>query len=142
MCKPDITIRGTQHRSIEAALEYLPFSDEDYAISIGKTYLTVPKAEVERLKEAGVPFTIYNNPEGDPKIVSEGKEPATWAMPHVVEIIDNLMTVLDEEGHGLACHLLIDRHAAKAQLKLWRSRFTFDYIGALAALTEYFESLD
>lgn len=135
MCKPDITVRGTRHRTIEAALEYLPFSDEDYAISIGKMYLTAPKSEVDRLKEAGVPFTIHGSRE------SQRPEPPTSAIQHVVEIIDNLMTVFDAEGHGVACHVLIDRQSAEAQLKTWRSRYTFDYVGALADVTEYFESL-
>jgi hypothetical protein len=132
MCKPDITIHGTRHRTVEAALEHLVFSDEDYAISIGKTYLTVPKAEVERLKEAGVPFTIHKGPE------SQQPEPSVL---HVIEIIDDLMTIFDAEGHGIDCHLLVDRQAASAQLKAWRSQYTFDYVGALASMTDYFNSL-
>jgi hypothetical protein len=135
MCKPDITVRGTRYPSIEAALEHLPLSDEDLAISIGKTYLTVPEAEVERLKEAGVPFTIHGGRR------SQSPKPPTPGAPHAVEIIDNLMTVFDAEGHGVACHVLIDPQAAKAQLKTWRSRFAFDYFGALADLARYFESL-
>jgi len=39
MREPDITVRGTRHRNIEAALEHLPVSDE----------------EVDRLREAGGP---------------------------------------------------------------------------------------
>jgi hypothetical protein len=98
--------------------------------------LTVPKAEVERLKEAGVPFTIHKGPEPQPP------EPSAPGSPYVVEIIDNLMTVFDAEGHGVACHVLIDRQAAKMQLDTWRSQYTFDYADAIASLEDYFESLN
>lgn len=139
MREPDITVRGTRHRNIEAALEHLPVSDEDYAISIGKTYLTVPKAEVERLREAGVPFTIHNDLERGDETAPGEKGPSATSVTHAVEIVDGLMTVLDEDGHGRDCHVLQTFEAAKKQLERWQETYAFDCDEAIIALAEFFK---
>jgi hypothetical protein len=56
MKKPDITIRGTRHRTAREAIRHLAVSDEEKAILVGGMYLTVKKAEAERLELARVPF--------------------------------------------------------------------------------------
>ena len=58
-----------------------------------------------------------------------------------IEIIDDLLTVLDKDGHGLDCHELISLHAAKEQLRRWQEEYTFDYTDALSAVSEYFVSM-
>ena len=62
-------------------------------------------------------------------------------MPHTIEIIDNLLTVLDEDGHGLDCHELISLHAAEEQLRRWQEEYHFDYADARSAVSEYFASM-
>ena len=56
MRQPDITIRGTRHRSAHEAIQHLSVSGDDHAISVGGMYLSVKKAEAERLEASGIPF--------------------------------------------------------------------------------------
>ena len=62
--------------------------------------------------------------------------------PHTIEIIDDLMTVLDENGHGLDCHRLISLDAAEEQLRRWQEEYTFDYADALSAVSDFFDSVN
>ena len=62
-------------------------------------------------------------------------------MTHTIEIVNNLMTVLDEDGHGCDCHALRSRKEAERQLRRWQDEYTFDYADALSAVSEFFESL-
>ena len=61
--------------------------------------------------------------------------------PHTIEIIDDLLTVLDEDGHGLDCHELMSLHAAEEQLRRWQDEYAFDYADAVSAVSEYFASM-
>jgi hypothetical protein len=58
MRKPDITIRGTRHPNAHEAIQHLSVSADDHAILVGGTYLTVSKAEAERLEASGIPFAF------------------------------------------------------------------------------------
>jgi hypothetical protein len=60
--------------------------------------------------------------------------------PNSIEISDDLMFVLDNEGHGRDCHILRTFDAAKHQLDVWREKYLFDYDAAVAALTEFFKN--
>ena len=62
-------------------------------------------------------------------------------MPYTVEIVDDLMVVLDEDGNGCDCHTLRRLRDAKRQLRRWQDEYTFDYADALSALSEFFQSL-
>ena len=64
MRDPDITIRGTRHRSAHEAIQHLSVSREDHAISVGGMYLTVTKAEAERLEASGIPFAYLFDRDG------------------------------------------------------------------------------
>ena len=64
MREPDITIRGTRHRSAHEAIQHLAVSGDDHAISVGGTYLTVAKAEAQRLEASGIPFAYLLDRDG------------------------------------------------------------------------------
>ncbi len=64
MREPDITIRGTRHPNAHEAIQHLSVSGDDYAISIGGMYLTVKKAEAERLEASGIPFAYLFDRDG------------------------------------------------------------------------------
>ena len=57
---------------------------------------------------------------------------------HTIEIVDDLMMVLDEDGNGHDCHVITTRLAAEQQLRQWQSEYTFDDAEALKTLAEYF----
>jgi len=59
-------------------------------------------------------------------------------MPHTVEIIDDAVIVLDADGNGCDCHELDGLRQAKRQLRRWQDEYTFDYAGALRAVSDYF----
>jgi len=61
--------------------------------------------------------------------------------PHTIEIIDNLLTILDEDGHGLDCHELRSLDAAEEQLRRWHEEYQFDDADALSAVSEFFASM-
>jgi hypothetical protein len=64
MPEPEITIRGTRHKTAHEAIQHLSVSGDDHAILIGDIYLTVTKAEVERLQAAGFPFAYLFDRDG------------------------------------------------------------------------------
>lgn len=59
-------------------------------------------------------------------------------MPHTVDIIENQMVVLDEDGNGCDCRRLMGFRAAKRQLRRWQDEYTFDYAGAMSVVSEFF----
>ena len=62
--------------------------------------------------------------------------------PHTIEIVDDLMTVLDADGHGMDCHQLISLDAAEEQLRRWHEEYQFDNADALSAVSEFFDSVN
>ena len=48
--------RPTEHPTAHEALQHLEVSGDDYAILVGGMYLSVKKAEVERIAAAGIEF--------------------------------------------------------------------------------------
>ena len=64
MRQPDITICGTRHRTCHEAIQHLSVSGDDHAISVGGMYLTVSKAEAQRLEAAGIPFAYLVDRDG------------------------------------------------------------------------------
>ena len=61
---------------------------------------------------------------------------------HTIEITNDLMTVLDEDDHGLDCHPLISLHDAEEQLRRWQEEYHFDYADALSAVSDFFNSMN
>ncbi len=59
-------------------------------------------------------------------------------MPDTIDIVNNEMVVLDEDGNGCECCRLTGLRAAKRQLRRWQEEYVFDYAGALNALSEFF----
>ena len=74
MRPPDITIRGTRHANAHEAIQHLSVSGDDYAISVGGTYLTAIKAEVERLDASGIPFAYLFDRDGQIMTVPVGND--------------------------------------------------------------------
>ena len=64
MRPPDITIRGTRHANAHEAIQHLSVSGDDYAISVGGMYLTVTKAEAQRLEASQIPFAYLFDRDG------------------------------------------------------------------------------
>ena len=59
-------------------------------------------------------------------------------MPHTVEIVDDLLIVLDQDGNGYDFHELRGFARAKHQLQRWQRDYAFDYAAALRAVSEFF----
>jgi hypothetical protein len=57
---------------------------------------------------------------------------------HTIEITNDLMMVLDEDGNGYDCHVLRSQPAAERQLIRWQREYVFDLAEALKTLAEYF----
>ena len=57
---------------------------------------------------------------------------------HTIEIINDLMAVLDEDGNGCDCFQLRSLREAKRQLRRWQDEYIFNYADALNALSEFF----
>jgi len=74
MREPDITIRGTRHRSAHEAIQHLSVSGDDHAISVGGTYLTVAKTEAQRLEASGIPFAYLFDRDGQIVTVPVGND--------------------------------------------------------------------
>jgi len=74
MRDPDITIRGTRQKSANEAVQHLSVSGDDHAISVGGMYLTVAKAEAERLEAAGIPFAYLFDRDGQIMTVPVGDD--------------------------------------------------------------------
>ncbi len=74
MREPDFTIRGTRHPNAHEAIQHLSVSGDDYAISVGGMYLTVKKAEAERLEASGIPFAYLFDRDGRIMTIPVGDE--------------------------------------------------------------------
>lgn len=59
-------------------------------------------------------------------------------MPHTIEIIDDLMCVMDEDGNGCDAALLDDYRGAKRQIQDWTGEYTIDVADAYRRLADYF----
>ncbi len=57
---------------------------------------------------------------------------------HIIEIIDDLMVILDEEGNGVDAHELRSYRAARRQVQAWAAEFAIDVADAYEQLREYF----
>ena len=64
MRPPDVTIRGTRHPNAHEAIQHLSVSADDRAILLGGMYLTVSKAEADRLETSGIPFAYLSERDG------------------------------------------------------------------------------
>ncbi len=62
-------------------------------------------------------------------------------MPHTIEIVNDLMVVLDDDGNGCDCHKLTGLRTAQRQLRRWQDEYTFDYGDALSAVSEFFRNV-
>ncbi len=60
--------------------------------------------------------------------------------PHTIEIVDDLMVVLDEDGNGFDCHVLTSLAEAQSQLDKWKDEYSFDCDEAQAAVVEFFDA--
>jgi hypothetical protein len=58
---------------------------------------------------------------------------------HTIQIFDDMMIVLDEDGNGRDCHILRTQLAAQRQLRKWLREYKFDLNEAMNELAEYFE---
>jgi hypothetical protein len=74
MRPPDITIRGTRHPNAHEAIQHLSVSADDHAILVGGMYLTVSKAEAERLETGGFPFAYLVDRDGQIVTVPAGHD--------------------------------------------------------------------
>lgn len=61
---------------------------------------------------------------------------------YYVEIIDDLMCVMDEDGDGYDCHVLDTPVAALAQLDAWTSTYAFDRDDARGQVNRFFSNRD
>lgn len=59
-------------------------------------------------------------------------------MKHAIEITDDLMHVLDENGCGHDAHILVERAAARRQIETWAAEYEFDMADAERQIEEYF----
>ena len=59
-------------------------------------------------------------------------------MQHTIEIIDDLMCLMDEDGNGIDGHLLVDYRDAERQIKTWAAEYTIDVGEACQRVGEYF----
>ena len=62
--------------------------------------------------------------------------------PHTIEVVNDLLVVLDDDGNGCDCHELRSLRAAKHQLRCWQDEYTFDYADALSAVSRFFENVE
>ena len=66
----------------------------------------------------------------------------TQTHPRVtIDIVDDLMVVLDEDGNGCDAHELESLRRAKRQLRRWQDEYTFDYAEAMRAVSDFFANL-
>lgn len=59
-------------------------------------------------------------------------------MPYTIEIIDDLMCVMDEDGNGHDAAELTTYRNAKLQIGRWVVDYTFDVADAYRHLADYF----
>ena len=57
---------------------------------------------------------------------------------HIIEITNDLMMVLDDDGNGNDCHVLTSLAKAQDQLKKWKDEYSFDCDEAQVAIAEFF----
>jgi hypothetical protein len=55
-----------------------------------------------------------------------------------VEVVDDLLVVLDEDGNGCDCYELRGLRRATEQIKRWQRQYTFDYAKAMHAVRQFF----
>ena len=58
--------------------------------------------------------------------------------PNHVQIINDAMIVLDQDGNGCTMHQLSSLTAARRQLRRWQDEYTFDYDKALSEVSKFF----
>ncbi len=61
-------------------------------------------------------------------------------MRHTIEIIEDLMCVMDEDGNGYDAALLDSYRAAKRQIQHWAAEYTINVAAAYRRLAEYFSA--
>jgi hypothetical protein len=59
-------------------------------------------------------------------------------MPHTIEIIDDLMCVIDEDGNGYDAAVLESYRAAKQQIQKWAAEYTINVADAYRQLADHF----
>lgn len=59
-------------------------------------------------------------------------------MKHAIEITDDFMHVIDENGYGHDAHILVDRAAARRQIETWAAEYEFDVADAEQQIEEFF----
>lgn len=57
---------------------------------------------------------------------------------HAIDIVDDLMVILDEDGHGIDAHELRSYRGARRQVQAWAAEFAIDVADAYKQLREYF----
>jgi hypothetical protein len=57
---------------------------------------------------------------------------------HAIEIIDDLLVVLDEDGHGVDAHELRNYPDAQRQVEAWASEYAIDAADVDSQLMAYF----
>ena len=62
--------------------------------------------------------------------------------PHTIQIVNDLLVVLDEDGNGCDGHEFRSLRTAKRQLRRWQDEYTFDYADAMSAVSEFFASIE
>ena len=60
---------------------------------------------------------------------------------HSIQIINDLLLVLDEDGNGCDCHQLRSIPAANRQLVRWYKEHKFNFAAARQAVLEFFRDL-
>ena len=60
----EITIRANEHASAHEAIQHLDVSADDHAILVGRKYLTLTRAEAERIAAAGIEFAYLVDRDG------------------------------------------------------------------------------
>ncbi|MBU4271624.1 MAG: hypothetical protein KKE86_10745 [Planctomycetes bacterium] len=61
---------------------------------------------------------------------------------HSIQIIDDLLILLDEEGNGCDSHELRDLRAADRQLRCWYKEHKFNFAAARHDVSEFFRACD
>jgi hypothetical protein len=57
---------------------------------------------------------------------------------HAIEITNDLMMVLDEDGNGYDCYEMTSLAEAQSQLEKWKDEYSFNYDEAQVAVAEFF----
>jgi hypothetical protein len=60
----EITIRATEHTSAHEAIQHLDVSGDDHAILVDRKYLTLTRAEAQRIASAGIEFAYLVDRDG------------------------------------------------------------------------------